>query len=497
MKRLRFWQRVYLAVLAVFLVALNGGLVLAGWRCYEILLDSEIDQARSDQLFIARSLARDLTASGETLKPFQVKTLAHTYASQFLAFIRVELNGQTVYTSPGYDNSDPTVHAEPGTQHWEKATFANGGDYIVVGGLTDDVSDLQVTLAHSLAHLEVEWDAIVWKLMTTSIAVSAVGAVGLFFTLRRLGTPLQRLASVTDAYASGDRAARATVQGNDEIATLATSFNNLADSVDSTIEGLEQAAETNARMAASLSHEVRTPLTAIRGYAEYLMIANATPEERAQAAEYVIHESTRLQRIAERMLQLFAVERTPLDLHPVSLARIVSTAVATVEPKTKDAGMTVEASLPTSFSHRLEGDEVLLESLVVNLLDNAVSASEPGDRIRVSLEEVESAGTSVLRLTVIDEGRGLAPEELARLGEPFYRPDKARSRAQGGAGLGAALVNRIAKVHGATLSYASEPGRGTKVTVDFPSSRLVDAFVTSDCDDEGVVRPAWKKGLAS
>lgn len=469
MKRLRFWQRVYLAVLAVFLIALNGGLALAGWRCYDILLDSEIDQATSDQRFIAQSLARDITAAESTMKPFQVKTLAHAYADQFGAFVRVELNGQTVYASPGYDNSDPSVHAEAGTQHWDRATFANGGNYIIVGGgLTSDESGLRLTLAHTLARLEVEWQAIVWKLMTTSIAVSAVGAIGLFFTLRRLGAPLQQLANVTDAYAAGKRTVRATVRGNDEIATLATSFNHLADSVDATIDGLEQAAETNARMAASLSHEVRTPLTAIRGYAEYLMIANTTPEERAQAADYVIHESTRLQRIAERMLQLFAVERTSLDLRPVPLAHIVSTAVATVEPKAQQSEVTIETALPDPFRHCIEGDEVLLESLVVNLLDNAVTASEPGARIWVELKAVESAETPVLRLTVTDEGRGLAPEELARLGEPFYRPDKARSRAQGGAGLGVALVNRIAAVHGATISYASEKERGTEVAIAFP-----------------------------
>lgn len=469
MSHLRFWQRIYLAVLAVFLVALNGGLALAGWRCYDILLDSEIDQATNDQRFIAQSLARDMTAAEATLKPFQVKTLAHAYADQFGAFIRAELDGQTVYASSGYDASDPSVHAEAGMQRWERATFANSGNYIVVGGgLSSDESGLQLTLAHSLARLEAEWQAIVWKLMTTSLIVSGMGAIGLFFTLRRLSTPLQRLASVTDAYAAGDRTARAVVHGDDEIAALATSFNHLADSVDATINGLERAAETNARMAASLSHEVRTPLTAIRGYAEYLMIANATPEERAQAAGYVIHESTRLQRIAERMLQLFAVERAPLELRPVLLGDVVSAAVATVLPKARDAAIAMDMDLSETPSRSVEGDEVLLEGLVVNLLDNAISASENGGRVRVKLEETDATGAPSLRLTVSDEGRGLSADELTRLGEPFYRPDEARSRAKGGAGLGVALAMRIADVHGATLSYASKEGYGTEVTVVFP-----------------------------
>lgn len=469
MRRLRFWQRIYLAVLAVFLVALNGGLALAGWRCYDILLDSEIDQATSDQRFIAQSLARDIAAAEATLKPFQVKTLAHAYAEQFGAFIRVELDGQTVYASSGYDASDPSVRAEAGTQRWEQATFANSGNYIVVGGgLASDVDGLQLTLAHPLARLEAEWQAIVWKLMTTSIVVSGVGAIGLFFTLRRLGTPLRRLADVTDAYAAGDRAVRATVHGDDEIATLAKSFNHLADSVDATIDGLERAAESNARMAASLSHEVRTPLTAIRGHAEYLMIANATSEERVRAAGYVMRESTRLQHVAERMLQLFAVERAPIDLHPVSLSRIILDAVATIEPKARTVGVSVETKLADPLPCRIVGDEVLLEGLVVNLIDNAVSASERGSAVRVGLEEDAATATPSLRLTVTDEGRGLSPDELARLGEPFYRPDKARSRTQGGAGLGVALAMRIAEVHGAILSYASETGHGTEVTVVFP-----------------------------
>lgn len=469
MKHLRFWQKIYLAALAVFLAALNGGFILAGMGCHGILYQSEIDQALNDQHVMAQSLAHDLTAAENEAEPFEVRDLAHAYVSQFDTLVRVERNGETLYTTSGYDRSDPSLHADAGTQSWEQVIFANSGTYILVGGgLTNDDSGLQLTLAHSLKPMEDAWHSIVRRLVITSVAISVVGAVGLFFALRSLSAPLQQLASVTDAYAAGNRTIRAAVQGDDEVAALASSFNNLADSVKCTIEDLEEAAETNARMAAALSHEVRTPLTAIRGYAEYLMIANATPEERAQAADYVIHESTRLQRIAERMLQLFAIERTPLELHPVMLADIVSAAVATARPKAQKASVTVELDLTDPSPQRIEGDEVLLESLVVNLLDNAISASEADSRIWVRLEGAGTAEEPILRLTVADEGRGLAPEELACLGEAFYRPDKARSRAQGGAGLGVALAMRIAAVHGATLSYASEKGCGTEATAVFP-----------------------------
>lgn len=469
MKHLRFWQKIYLAALAVFLVAMNGGFALAGSGCHDILYQSEIDQALNDQHVMAQSLAHDLTAAEDEAKPFEVRDLAHAYASQFDTLVRVERNDETLYTTSGYDRSDPSLHAEAGTQVWERVTFANSGAYILVGGgLTNDDSGLQLTLAHSLKPMEDAWRSIVWRLVITSAAISVIGAVGLFFALRGLSAPLQQLAGVTDAYAAGDRTVRAAVQGDDEVAALAISFNNMADSVDTTIEGLKEAAETNARMAAALSHEVRTPLTAIRGYAEYLMIANATPEERVQAADYVIHESTRLQRIAERMLQLFAIERTPLELRSVMLADIVSAAVATARPKAQVADVTLNIQEDTLLPCAVQGDEVLLESLMVNLIDNAVAASEPGACVRLRMEPDDSFTVPAVGVVVSDEGRGIAPEELARLGEAFYRPDKARSRAQGGAGLGVALAIRIADVHGATLFYASEKGRGTEATVVFP-----------------------------
>ncbi|MCM1297705.1 MAG: ATP-binding protein, partial [Muribaculaceae bacterium] len=127
-------------------------------------------------------------------------------------------------------------------------------------------------------------------------------------------------------------------------------------------------------------------------------------------------------------------------------------------------GVTVRAAATEPCT--VMGEEALLESLVVNLADNAAKACDPGGHVMLAVRKGPGGRGAVL--LVRDDGRGMDADTLARLGDPFFRPDKARSRAQGGAGLGLTLCFQIAQSHGAKLQFASEPGKGTAATVSFP-----------------------------
>lgn len=516
-KSLRFWQKTYLVTLLVFVVALNGGFALAGLRCYDVLLQGEVEQALSDQRMIARNLERDMAVALESGSERRAYEVAFIYDMQFadkgkdlLDVALSEDDEGRVYLSSRYGLQNPRLYVEPGEQKWQRVRFAWGEEFIIVGGGLDEGSGtLFVTWAHSLTDLEMTWRDIVGQLVLISCVATVLGSIGFLFALRSLARPLDALARTTNEYAAGDTTVRAPVHSNDEIGLLAASFNNLADTVDARVNDLREVADSNARMAASLSHEIRTPLTAIRGYAEYLQLAHVAPEEECKTLASIIHESNRLHGVSQRMLQLFALDNVAPALEPLSLGSVAAKAAIAAEQRATEHDVRLsfedatEASCVQGF---ILGDPVLLESLIINLVDNAVNASGAGMCVQVIVrmsdacelapgveklieEDEHPVRPDTILLQVKDSGCGLAPCEIERLGEPFYRPDKARSRASGGAGLGLSLVQRIVQLHDAAIHFDSVEGEGTCVTVVFPLANTVrspegDSF-EDDSREEG------------
>lgn len=465
MRSLRFWQKTYLLTLVVVLAALCGGLAFVGWQNQQQTLESQVEKAKGEQLFIARNLARDLTALDQSNVRLHAAALARSYGSYYAredAFLEVSREGDVLFSNlPGQPETTPVGQGE---QAWTRQALGDIEAVVVSSALPGEAGDYLLSYAVSLEPLRSAWDRMRLTLLAGSAVVSLALAVALFFVLRSLSRPLERLAGSADEFAAGNLSARAVQTGTDEVGMLAASFNDMADTAERDIREIGRIAEANARMAASLSHEIRTPLTAIRGYAEYLQLADADAEERASALGYIVQESERLQAVSQRMLQLFSLEADCIDPRPVDLAAVARRALRTVDAAAHAGGVHLQANLPDSSPIMVLGDAVLLESLVTNLLDNAVAACSEGGRVKLDVQSVPGGA----RLGVSDDGRGLSPDELERLGEPFYRPDRARSRAHGGAGLGVALSLRIAHAHGATLRFASQEGEGTVVETVLP-----------------------------
>ena len=220
----------------------------------------------------------------------------------------------------------------------------------------------------------------------------------------------------------------------------------MAARVERNVAELRETARRKQQLVDNVAHELRTPLTAVGGYAEYIQRAELSEEEKYEAAQYIVEEANRLAVMSERLLQM---------------AALLEKAARTVAPKAAARGVALEPVRADACT--VQGEAALLESLMVNLADNAVKACGPGGSVRLCARRE----TGRLTLTVQDTGRGMDAETLAHIGEPFYRPDKARSREQGGAGLGLALCFQIAQSHGAALSFTSAPGAGTTAAVIF------------------------------
>jgi two-component system phosphate regulon sensor histidine kinase PhoR len=211
---------------------------------------------------------------------------------------------------------------------------------------------------------------------------------------------------------------------------------------------------------ANVSHELKTPITSIKGYVETLLDgALKNPQESEKFLGVVARHADRLNSIIEDLLLLSRIEqdaeKSTLETEDARLRDVFAEAADACAARSIEKGIRIDIDCPDDMAVPL--NVPLMRQAVVNLIDNAVKYSEPGTTVRI---EGSRVGDEVV-ISVCDRGCGIDKEHLARLGERFYRVDTARSRQQGGTGLGLAIVKHIAQAHGGRLSVESAPGQGS------------------------------------
>jgi two-component system, OmpR family, phosphate regulon sensor histidine kinase PhoR len=216
---------------------------------------------------------------------------------------------------------------------------------------------------------------------------------------------------------------------------------------------------------ANVSHELKTPLTVISGFAETLESEELTPRERKQFVEAIRSSARRMQRIVDDLLDLSRIESGGWRPHPVAVdvRALASEAIAPCAAEIARKELSLEMEIADDAT-TLVVDPTALRQIIGNLVDNAVRYTGPGGRISI-FSRRERDG---IRLGVRDTGVGIAAEHLPRIFERFYRADSSRARDDGGTGLGLAIVRHLAEAHGARVTAESTPGKGTAVDVVFP-----------------------------
>ena len=311
---------------------------------------------------------------------------------------------------------------------------------------------LQLATAYDLTDLYRGRDAALRRFLLLEAAVLAAGAAVTAVFARRMTRPLRTLTTASAEIADGDYARRTGLHTGDEIETLSSSFDKMADAVQEKITALQADVRQREDFMGAFAHELKTPMTSIIGYADMLRTIQASPAEQYEAAGAIYHEGRRLEALSGKLLALLGLGEETITLQP--------TAMAALWPRLQAACPGVPLQLPACDA-AVQADADLLLDLLCNLVGNAVKASEPGQPVEVRAAD----NGDTVTLTVADYGCGIPQSEISRVTEPFYMVDKSRARKQGGSGLGLALCKRIAEVHGSDLHIESTPGEGTRVSV--------------------------------
>jgi len=388
---MRMWEKNFLITVALFSVLFFASVFVVITTSFSSALNSEREATLREEALLARTLQEGIAdiEARESSSPQAVPALVASYAPAYARkdiYIEVAQFGEVLF-----GNLPVGADAAGGGEARACAALEAGGAHYlrISDALSGTAASYPFTYLKDISTLYASQRRQAALLVSLAVAVSAAFAALLYLTLRRLYKPIDNLA-----------------------------------------------------------HELRSPLTSIRGYAEYLQAAAATEEERWSAAEYIVGESKRLSEVCDKLLVLANVREGEIAQEKVDIEALFE--------HVRMAYPVLKYEVGQRF---VRGDAALLQSLVTNLVSNAVKASPEGAPVRLAFCDNV--------LTVCDSGCGMSAEAAARLSRPNYKPLPTRGS---GNGLGIPLCHQIARAHRAQLSFSSAPGEGTTVRVIFTVS---------------------------
>ncbi|MDR0923140.1 MAG: HAMP domain-containing histidine kinase [Hungatella sp.] len=292
----------------------------------------------------------------------------------------------------------------------------------------------------------------------TIIIVGAISALINAVNVIKLTKPIHKLIYAVKKIRSGDYSERVEYKDKDEVGILASDFNGMAEQLEEKIRLLKETAKKQEELAGSLAHEIRTPLTAMIGYADLIKRSKMEEQDFLYAVNYIISEGKRLEALSNRMMQLL-IEKNAIPNYTISTVQnLLEDALEAMKPVFDKKKIAVKKS---SIDFPIKADMELMKNVLLNILDNGGKAAGVNGEITI---ETGCKGGNVW-ISITDNGMGMPKEEISKIQEAFYRVDKSRSRADGGAGLGLAICSNIMSIHKGEMLFESEVGKGTTVTL--------------------------------
>ena len=295
--------------------------------------------------------------------------------------------------------------------------------------------------------------------ITTMVILFGLAVVVGWFMARRALVGVETVTRTARRISEGSLEKRVPVKKRaDEIDQLALTFNQMLDRIETLVTGIKE-------MSDNIAHDLKSPITRIRGIAEVSLTADASLQEYESMAAGTIEECDRLLDMINTMLIISRTEAgvTQLDCQKLDITRLVRDACDIFQSPAEDKGLAMVCSLPEDIS--INGDMRLIQRMVANLLDNAIKYTPANGRIDVSVAAGEDR---LVQIAIRDNGMGIGAKDREHIFERFYRCDPSRSQA--GTGLGLSFARAVARAHGGEIKVDSTLGEGSKFTVRLPEN---------------------------
>ena len=392
-------------------------------------------------------------------------------------FLRItQEGGEVVYLSGAPKNGafDPARVSLPRDEEKEglRKIRVNGGQSLLIDAMSFTTPDgTRFVVESGAPYQQVETVLhgllLIFAVYVPILMTLAVG--GGYWLMRRSLRAVDEITQRAEGITSTNLSERLPqIRTGDELERLSTALNRM-------IARLEDAFEHIHRFSADASHELRTPLTILQLELESMAQSERSNPPLADQIGSALEETQRMSRIVENLLTISRMDagEVKMEKAPLDLGELATSAAEAMRLLAEEKSITLRSEVAEGVW--VEGDRTRLQQVVVNLIDNAIKYTQDGGEVEVRVRR--EAGSAVLE--VADNGAGIATQALPHVFERFYRADKARSRASGGAGLGLSIVKAICAAHGAEVGVSSEEGRGSRFRVELPAVEVPQAETKS------------------
>lgn len=460
---MKLWQKIFLYTMVLVMLAVSITSILLLKNSFSLALNQRKQSVYSEHEFLVTSFkslmlterlrANAVVLDENTLQEFMVDTFGKS--KNGVAFFNGVI--QQIYANKKMKIPKALIDKvkNGGVSHMQVQDYqlytASGESiegknyYVITENSIRDVMETHENMLHQIQVIT----------MSCAMGISLI----LMVVVKLLLNPLKRVNEGTREIAQGNYQKRIQERGHDELSELARNMNIMAESVETNIRALEDVAEDRKHFIDNLSHEMKTPLTSILGFSDLLQIKKEISEEsRIEYAGIIKEEATRMRTLSGKLMELITVGEAKLEWQNEDMKKLFAEIGTSLKVVADSHGMELACE---SEEGTLCVDRELFKSLLYNLVDNAIKASQEGGSIKV-LGQFEEGQFCI---EVKDEGVGIPKEEIEKITQAFYMVDKVRSRASGGAGLGLALCSEIVSTHRGVLRFESQLGEGTRVLI--------------------------------
>ena len=455
---MRLWKKLSLicSIILIVIVTLCSSILLG--QAQEKILSLTYKQAEDKLNNLSKSF-EEMTRYYYSESDSQAvnRTLIHYCFSRFADSSAVlQVDEEIVYSLIDIRPDDYL----PINQYDDQMQFTgeiNGRNILILGTTVSPISSSNslyvVYIVEDITPIFESITKLLCQFVLIGTACIVCGLLLIILLVRRSLQPLAQLQSAAARIAAGEFQERAAIHSSDEVGMLAAAFNQMAQAVELHINELTERAVRQQMFIGGVTHEFKTPLTALLLNADTLQNTYMEDDERMAALANIERQCKWLERLVQKLLKMITLNQD-LDLKNVSVPDLLERVQDSVEEYLHNRGIVLDVYC-TADVLRMDAD--LMQSVLVNLVENSAKASEKGQTVTICAHGCT--------LEVKDNGIGIRQEDIDRITEPFYMVDKSRSKKNGGVGLGLALVKEIVNAHDAKLEIESIPGQGTTVRV--------------------------------
>lgn len=470
---MRLWQKIFLCTLILTILAINTVSYLLLFYHHQIAIKQQKEIAATSHSNMLASIQNEvnyqkmensilLLSEGDAFLIMQRAIREQESSASFYQIYNNErqpyINLQKEIT---WNTDDLLAEAEDSNRYQIEISNQNGNTYLMVASrFMIDRTVYYLTSEFDITPVYQNYNQQIQFAQLLGIGLSVLIAVILVILVLLLLRPLQKVNQGTKEIAQGNYGKRLRFKGNNEISELADNLNQMAASIETKVDALEQVANNRQQFIANLAHEMKTPLTSILGFADLLRVEKDVDDtKRISYADTIVKETKRLSSLSSKLTELILVQNGRSEMRTVDLMDLMREIEVSVWPILKNNELSMKTRME---SVQYPADPELFKSMIYNLIDNAIKASPPGSSIQMSLSKQRDGSVEI---QIKDHGIGIPEEDQQKIMEPFYMVDKSRSRKAGGAGLGLSLCVEIAKLHHGSIELSSQLGQGSTFTI--------------------------------